>query len=61
MGTIPPGWFATTPRYSAKDDSIELVDEAGKVCARLYRNMVIRMVGMLPPDPPPLKRKKGKK
>ena len=60
MGAVPPGWFSTTPRYSAKNDGIELVDSAGEVYVRLHRNMVIWMVGMLPPNPPP-KRKRGKK
>lgn len=45
-------WVGAQPRYCYDDDSIELVAPDGEVMARLHRSSIIRMVGMLPPNPP---------
>lgn len=45
-------WRGCTERYNPEDDSIELVDPDGDVVMRIHRNGVIRMLGMLPSEPP---------
>lgn len=45
-------WLSTELRYSPERDAIELVDPVVGVVGIVPRNMVIRMLGMLPPEPP---------
>ena len=45
-------WRSVSPQYCEENDSIDLVDDDGDVLVRLHRNMVIRMLGMLPGEPP---------
>lgn len=45
-------WRSTEPRYNPETDTIDLVDSDGDVTAKLHRNAVIKMLGMLPPEPP---------
>lgn len=41
--------------YNAARDGIEIVSDGGNVRAFIPRNAVIKMVGMLAPNPPPVR------
>ena len=45
-------WRKVEPRYNPEADGIELIDSDGDALVTLCRNSVIKMLGMLPPEPP---------